>query len=122
MRIEAIVCTGALVVVMIAILAHLRVMGREAHWCERVGYSVTFGGALGSALEWWWPSTAEFHGDAIFIVGTGIIAFSVIARFLHGRVAIYTGRWDGCERRARSRSLLTGDPFTEHDWHREWRQ
>lgn len=96
---EAIVCTIALVLVAGACLAHLKSMGRGAHLCERLGFSITFGGAVGSAAEWWWPSLEAYHGDVMFVVGCGVIAFSLLVRHLRDGVAYAIGAWDGIERR-----------------------
>jgi len=124
MRVEAIICTAALAIVAIACLAHLKAMGRAAPLCERLGFSITFGGAIGSALEWWWPKLETLHGDEIFIVGCGVIALSMLVRHFRVRIAVAMGRWDGAERRLRPRSyfqneLPTADPFLDSRFNSE---
>lgn len=99
MNVEAITTTIALSLVAVACVARLKEMGRGAHLCERIGYALAFGGALGSAAEWWWPRLDSYHGDTIFAVGCGLIAFSVLVRHLRDRLYIAIGRWDGHERR-----------------------
>lgn len=103
---EAVVCTVALTLVAGACLARVKMMGRGAHLCERLGYGITFGGALGSALEWWWPNVEAWHGDTVFAVGCGVIAWSVILRHFNRRRALALGAWDGRERRRQPRDPL----------------
>lgn len=106
MNVEAIVSTVALMLVALACLAHIKEMGPRARVCERLGYSVTFGGSIGSALEWWWPWLDAYHADTVFVVGCGLVAFSIIARFVRHHWVVARGRWDGTERRS-----CTSDPF-----------
>lgn len=106
MSLEPIVSTVALALVALACLAHIKEMGERAHLCERIAYSVTFGGAIGSAAEWWWPRLDSLYGDMLFIVGCGLIAFSILARVARDRWMIARGHWDGQERRS-----CTSDPF-----------
>lgn len=96
---EALACTVALALVAGAALARIKSMGRDSHWCERVGYGVTFGGALGSALEWWWPVLPVVRMDTIFVIGCGVIALSVLVRFVQDRLSGHLLQWNGQERR-----------------------
>lgn len=105
---EAVICTLALTLVAGACLARVKAMGRNARICERLGYAVTFGGSIGSALEWWWPRVEVMHGDTVFAVGCGVIAFSVIIRHTSMRIAKARGLWDGNERRRVPRDPLLG--------------
>lgn len=111
---EAVVSTIALALVAIACLAHLKAMGRAAHLCERIGFSVTFGGALCSAAEWWWPALDAYHGDLAFVIGCGLIAVSVIAKVARAKIDIALGNWNGIERRR-----CHGDPFVAQRFGRE---
>lgn len=108
MKLEAMLCTVSLALVALACVAHLKEMGRGARWCERVGFSVIFGGSVGSALEWWLPVAAAMRADTVFVVGCGLVAMSIVVRYVRGRLAVARGLWDGRERRARG-----ADPFRE---------
>jgi hypothetical protein len=35
--------------------------GIENVWCLRLGYAMIIAGALGGALEWWWPWDNQYH-------------------------------------------------------------
>lgn len=111
---EGVISTISLLLVAAACLAHIKAMGRGAHLCERLGFAVTFGGALGSAAEWWWPRLDAYHGDTIFIAGCGLIAVSVIAKVARAKIDIALGSWNGIERRR-----CHGDPFVAQRFGRE---
>lgn len=108
---HAVISTVSLVLVAFACLAHIKNMGRGAHLCERLGFSITFGGALGSAAEWWWPSAEAYHGDLIFVVGCGTIAISVIGKVLRTKIDIAIGKWNGIERRRCEGDVFIGQRF-----------
>lgn len=98
--IEAIVCTVCMGVVAGACVLHLNSLGMEHGHCEKWGFAVTAGGAIGSAAEWWLPRGALIHADTLLAIGLALVALSSVRRPFRDWLAQH---WDGVDRRKAAR-------------------
>jgi hypothetical protein len=85
---ETVINTAALVVVAAAAFIHLKAMQKARNDCESVGFAIVMAGAVGCALEPWWPSLVRLAGlagerpsffiETIFHLGLAIVAVAML--------------------------------------------
>lgn len=76
MNIEAILSTICMVIVMIGCAERLNHSNEADGHCAKWGYSITGGGALGCALEWWLARGADWHMDTLLAIGLALVALA----------------------------------------------
>jgi hypothetical protein len=85
---ESVINTAALVVVAVAAFIHLKAMRKARNDCESVGFAIVMAGAVGCALEPWWPSLVKLVGlagerpsffvETVFHVGLALVAVAML--------------------------------------------
>ena len=94
------ISTGCLAMLAGACLVHLNAhVTRESSHCERIGFALVIGGAIGQAASYWWPRAELWPVDVVLHLGLTFVALAMIRGDLRNLLARLRG-WDGIDRRS----------------------